>query len=177
MFSETAQLIENRIRYTDLSSSFEVPLPRRFTFRARYSFKDYSDDNRSHDYAVSLAHTFDRKNPVIGLGYRVRYLDFHRETGSGYFDPSDFLSHQGIVTFSYEHVGRYIYLEPFFGHQSFKRQRADHDDWIWGGSGTVGIRLSKKVSLETSGEGGNYTVGTAAGFKYYLVGLRLRVTF
>ena len=177
VFAETAQLIENRIRYTNLSSYFEYPLPYRFTFRVKYAYKDYSDDNRSNDWEGSLAHTFDRKNPVIALGYRARYLDFHRETGSGYFDPSDFLSHLGFLAFSYEHARWYTNLEPFYGHQSFKRQGVDHNDWIWGGNGTIGIRFGANISLEGNGEGGNYAVGTAAGFRYYLAGLRLRIAF
>ena len=177
VFAETAQLIENRIRYTTLSSYFEYPLPYRFTFRANYTYKDYSDDNHANDWGGSLGHTFERKNPVIALGYKARYLDFHRETGSGYFDPGDFLSHLGFVAFSYEHARWYTYLEPFYGHQSFKRQGVDHDDWIWGGNGTIGIRFRENISLEANGEGGNYAVGTAAGFNYFLVGVRLRAGF
>ena len=177
VFAETAQLIENRIRYTNLSSYFEYPLPYRFSLRVNYSYKDYSDDNHSNDWGGSLAHTFDGKNPVIALGYRIRFLDFDRETGSGYFDPSNFLSHLGFVAFSYEHARWYTYLEPIFGHQSFQRQGAENNDWIWGGNGTIGIRFGTNISLEANGEGGNYAVGTAAGFNYFLVGLRLRVAF
>lgn len=177
IFAETAQLIENRIRITSLSSVFQYPLPLRFLLRLSHSYKDYSDENHSNDWQGFLIHTFDGKNPVIAMGYRLRFLDFHRETGSGYFDPSDFLSHQIGFTFSMEHAQWYFYLEPFFGHQSFKHQGSEHNDWIWGGSGKVGTRLSEKMSLEASGEGGNYAAGTAAGFNYYMVGLRLRVAF
>lgn len=177
VFSDTAQLIENRIRFTSITTSIGYPLPYRLSLDASHSYRDYSDDNSSNDVQGSLKYTFRLKKPTIGVGYRIRHLDFERESGSGYFDPSDFLAHQGFVTLYYQ-VGRvHTYLEPFYGHQSFKRTGATTNDWFWGGNGVIGVRAAKNVVLEINGEGGNYAVGTATGFRYYLAGLRVNITF
>src|SRR5512140_603839 len=94
VFADTAQLIGNGIRFTEIASFVEYPLPYRFTVRASYAARDYSDDNRSEDWQGSLRHVFHLKNPSLAAGYRIRYLDFQRESGSGYFDPADYLSHR-----------------------------------------------------------------------------------
>ena len=177
VFAETAQLIENEIRYTELSAYFEHPLPRRFTVRASYAFKDFSDDNRSHDVEGSLRHAFDIANPGITVGYRIRFLDFQRETDGGYFDPDGFLSHTGFVALSAEKSWAYAYFEPYFGFQSFRHDGSGHDDWVWGGSGVLGARSAKGCSIEIHGEGGDYAVQSATGFEYYLVGVRANIRF
>jgi tetratricopeptide (TPR) repeat protein len=177
VFADTAQLIENDIRFTSITTSISHPLPYRLSLDASHSYKDYSDDNSSNDVQGSLKYTFRLKTPSIGAGYRIRHLDFERESRSGYFDPSDFLAHQGFITLYYQKGAVHTYLEPFYGHQSFKRTGADTNDWFWGGNGVIGIRIPKNVLLEIHGEGGDYAVGTATGFQYYLVGLRVNIIF
>jgi hypothetical protein len=46
-----------------------------------------------------------------------------------------------------------------------------------GGNGALGLYLSKNILFELNGEGGNYALGAAAGFNYYLVGFRLQIFF
>jgi tetratricopeptide (TPR) repeat protein len=169
----TAEILRNRIRFLNLAAFLEYPLLRRLTFRAQYANRDYSDDNASDDLMLSLRYALRFGNPSIGAGYRFRFLDFDRESGGGYFDPSDFTSHQGFATL-YAEKGRYhVYLEPFFGHQSFKRFGTRKEEWFGGGNLAAGVRIIRNVSLEVHGEGGNYALGTAAGFNYYLVGARI----
>lgn len=177
VFTDTAQLIENRIRLTHLTGYADTPLPGRITLSARYSYKDYSDSNASHDWQGSLKYAFRLKNPAIGAGYRIRFLDFDRESGSGYFDPSEFLSHAAFVTFYYEKERFRAYLEPYGGYQSFRRFGSRTNSWFGGGSGVLGYRISPMLTLEATGEGGDYAGGTAAGFSYYMVGGRLVATF
>jgi len=176
-FPDTAQLIENEIRFTNAGVYVTQGLPLRLAFHGSYNYKDYSDDNASSDVQLALAHTFRLKNPRIGMGYRFRYLNFDRETASGYFDPSDYVSHQGFVSFSYETKRLHLSLEPYFGHQSFHRMGNTNDDIFGGGTGVAGIRLTRNVSLEIRGEGGNYAVGSAAGFNYFQAGVGLQARF
>ncbi|MGE5663936.1 MAG: tetratricopeptide repeat protein [Deltaproteobacteria bacterium] len=176
-FTDTAQLIENRIRFTHVAGHADFPLPGRLSASARYSYKDYSDINTSHDWQGSLRYAFRLKNPVVGAGYRIRFLDFDRETGSGYFDPSSFVSHAGFVTLSGERGRFRAYLEPYGGYQSFTRSGSRTNSWFAGGSGVLGYRISDAFRFEVTGEGGDYAGGTAAGFNYYMFGARLVATF
>ncbi|MGE5284302.1 MAG: tetratricopeptide repeat protein [Actinomycetota bacterium] len=176
-FAETAQLIENRIRFTEISSYLEYPLPYRFTVRASYAARDYSDDNRSDDWQGSIRHVFGLKNPLLGAGYRIRYLDFRRETGSGYFDPSDYLSNRVELSVDYEKGRGYVHVAPFFGYQSYRRRGAATEGFFGGGEGVLGARVTDSVALELYGEGSDEAGRSASGFSYYQGGVRVKGRF
>jgi hypothetical protein len=176
-FADTAQLIENRIRFTEIASYFEYPLPHRITVRASYAARDYSDDNRSDDWQGSIRHVFHFKNPSVGAGYRIRYLDFRRESGSGYFDPADYLSHRAELTVDYERGRGYFHLAPFFGYQSYRRRGDTPEGFFAGGEGVIGAHLTDSVALEIHGEGSDEAGGSASGFSYHQVGVRVKARF
>lgn len=177
VFGETARLLENGIRYTSVTTTVARPLPRGFALSGSHSYKDYSDDNASNDLQGALKYALRRAGPAIGVGYRIRYLDFDRESGGGYFDPSNYVAHQAFATLYYERGRVYTYLEPYYGHQSFTRTGTKTDDTFGGGSGLLGLRIAKTLSIEVTGEGGDYAAGAAAGFRYYLVGVTLKASF
>ena len=103
--------------------------------------------------------------------------NFDRQSGGGYFDPNDFMSHQAFATMSVEKDGFAAYLEPYIGVQSFRRYGDDSTDLIGGLSGTLGYQLAKSLRIEINGEYGNSAAETATGFEYFLVGARVRITF
>jgi tetratricopeptide (TPR) repeat protein len=177
VFAETAQLIETGIRFTNVTTSIAWPLPFRLSLSGSHSHKEYSDDNSSDDVQASLKYAFPLPGPAIGVGYRIRYLDFDRESGGGYFDPRSYAAHQAFATLYHERGRVYTYLEPFYGHQSFTRTGARTSDWFGGGNGVLGVRLAKSVSLEIRGESSDYAAGAATGFRHRLLGLRLNATF
>lgn len=177
VFADTAQLIENGIRFTEIASFVEYPLPYRFAVRASYASRDYSDDNRSHDWQGSIRHVFGLKNPLLAGGYRIRYLDFQRESGSGYFDPAGYLSHRVELSVDYEKGKGYVHLAPFVGYQSYRR-RADTPEGVFaGGEGVVGAHLADAVDIELHGEGSDEAGGSASGFTYYQFGVRMKARF
>jgi tetratricopeptide (TPR) repeat protein len=176
-FTDTAQLIENKIRFTNASFYISQGLTDRLSLYGSYSYRDYSDNNSANDFLFSPSYILYIKKPVIKSGYRFRYLDFERQSGSGYFDPSDFISHQVFVSLYLEREKFYCYLEPYAGYQSFKRNGKKTDDFFGGGYGTFGYGISENASFEMNAEGGNYALGTAAGWEYYLIGLRLVIYF
>lgn len=176
MLTDTAQLIENGIRVSDLSAASSKAFGRA-SLKAAFSHRRYSDDNSANDFSITPRYTLRPGNPKLDVAYRFRYLDFDRQSGGGYFDPEGFISHQGLVTLYYEKGGFYSLLEPYYGHQSFERNGISTDDFFWGGYGAVGCRSSSgRAAVELSAEGGDYAVGSAAGFKYYMVGLTLVLT-
>ena len=173
VFTDTAELIENRIRYTTASIFLSQKLTDRWAVNGTYRYRDYSDDNSSHQIQLSATYAVYSRNPNIQLGGRLIYLDFARQTRSGYFDPNNFISPQVFATVSFEKEKLYGYLEPFLGYQTFQRYGDRSNDITGGGYGLLGIRLSKHFSLEVNAEGGNYDNDIAAGWNYYLVGSRL----
>jgi Tetratricopeptide repeat len=177
VFADTAQLIENKIRFTEISSYFEYPLPYRFTVRAGYASRDFSDDNRSDDWQGSIRHAFDLKNPSVAAEYRIRYLDFQRESGGGYFDPAGYVSHRAELTVDYEKGRGYVHLAPFVGYQSYRRRGDATEGFFSGGEGVLGARVTDSIALEIHGEGSDEAGRSASGFSYYQVGTRIKARF
>lgn len=175
--TDTAQLIENEIRFTNYSLYLSQKLTDTFSIFGTYSYRDYSDHNNVHDFSFSPSYILYKKNPTINLGYRFRYLNFNRQSGSGYFDPNDFISHQIFASLHFEKERYYIYVEPYGGYQSYRRYGGYNNGFFGGGYGALGLNLSKNIGLELNAEGGNYALGAAAGFNYYLVGFKLQIFF
>ena len=174
-YAYTAQLIENEIKTTSLNLSVSQRLTDRISILGAYSYRDYSDDNKAHDFLLSPIYAIYPGSPRVNIGYRLRYLNFNRQSGSGYFDPNDFLSNQIFISLNFEQDKFYIYIEPYGGYQSFRRYGDNRSDFFSGASGVLGLNLLKNVRLEANAEGGNYALGAAAGFSYYLVGFRLQI--
>lgn len=174
MLTDTAQLIENGIRFSDYSVAASRGFGRA-DLSASYSFRHYSDGSSANDFSVTPKYAVMPGNPRVDIGYRFRRLDFDGQSGGGYFDPDDFISHQALVMVYYEKAGFYASIEPYYGHQAFERNGASTEDFFGGGSGVVGYRAGVSA-LELSAERGNYAVGGAAGFEYYMLGIRLLIT-
>lgn len=177
IFTETAQIIGNNIRIYNTRAFFSQKLTDRLSLFGSYSYRDYSDDNNAHDVQIAPAYAVLRGNPALGVGYRFRYLNFERQSGSGYFDPNDFISNGIFLTFNYEIGGFYLYLEPYGGYQEFRRNGGKAHDLFGSIVGSTGYRISRNLLVEVNGEYGNYAAQTATGFEYHLVGALLRILF
>ncbi len=181
-FTETAQLIQNGITYTNASVYFSQKLVDSLTLSGSYSYRAYSDSNHANDVQLSPRYTLYAGNPTITAGARLRYLNFDHQTAHGYFDPNYFQSY-GIFVSAYGEWGNfYGYLEPNGGYQTFRRkniaQIASNTDDLYGGvNGSMGYRITKNVLFEAEGEFGNYALGTTSGFEYYVIGARIGLTF
>ncbi len=174
--TDTAQLIQNRVaRSTGTLSVTETASPR-LSFNERYIYSGYSDGNNSQDLWLGTKYAITIAPPKVAVGYRFRYLDFRRQSGSGYFDPEDFISHQVFVSLYTEKNGYYAYIEPYGGYQSYTRYGAKTGSTFFGFNGSAGWMMKKCTALEAFAEGSNYA-GTVAGFNYFLVGVRLNIYF
>jgi tetratricopeptide (TPR) repeat protein len=171
--NETAELIENRILFTDAGAYFSRSLTERFSVYGRYNYKSYSDGNNSNDAQLALRYALVRENPRTTAGYRFRYLDFNRQSFGGYFDPSNFLSHQIFANISFK-KGRFSgSAEVFAGHQSFTRYGTGNNDIVSGGAASLDYTLTRNIVIGVNGEGGDYALQTSTGFRYHLFGVRL----
>ncbi len=172
LLTDTAALIENGVRMTGYSVYGSRPLTGRLTVYGGAGYRRYSDSNTAYDLNITPVYLLLKDGPRLSLGYRLRYLDFDRQSGSGFFDPDNFISNQVFVPASYESGRFYATLEPYFGYQSYKRYSASESGWFGGGSLVTGYKVAGPLAIEFNAEGGNSAVGTAAGFKYYTAGIK-----
>jgi tetratricopeptide (TPR) repeat protein len=174
--SDTAELIENRIRLTAIGVNFNQPITDRVSVSGNYQYKDFSDGNHANDlqlvsqYALYLS-------PRIVIGHRFRLLDFHKQSRSGFFDPNNYIANRAFASVYYEHRLFYTYLEGYVGYQTFRRNRVASDDIIHGGTGSVGIKPMANLAIEVNVEGGNFAAGSASGFNYLVIGPRVLFRF
>ena len=174
--SDTAELIENRIRLTAVGVNFNQPITDRVSVSGNYQYKDFSDGNHANDlqlvsqYALYLS-------PRIVIGHRFRLLDFQKQSRSGFFDPNNYISNRAFASLYYEHRLFYTYLEGYVGYQTFRRNRVASDDIIHGGTGSVGIKPMTNLAIEVNVEGGNFAAGSVSGFNYLVIGPRVLYRF
>lgn len=176
VLTDTAELVENRIRMTNVGLYLTQPLTERLSTHAGYRYRSFSDGNHANElqlvtqYAVVLA-------PRITIGHRFRYLDFHDQSGSGYFDPDNYIANRAFTSLYYENRLFYTYLEGYFGFQTFRRNGVASDDWVHGGAGSIGVKPIANLAIEVNAEGGNFAAGSTAGFNYFIVGPRIVYRF
>jgi thioredoxin-like negative regulator of GroEL len=173
LLTDTAQLINNRIRTESYTISFNKDLGPRLSGSASYSYRNYSDVNDANDTQLSASYVLSAAGPRLAAGYRFRYLAFNRQSGGGYYDPSKYLTHQLFASFSFEKGRFYGSAEPYGGYQTQSRYSASTTNYYAGGSATLGYKPADRLALEASVEGGNYALQSATSFRYYQLGLRL----
>jgi hypothetical protein len=176
VLSETAELIENRIRMTNVGLYISQPLTSRISVYAGYNYKDFSDGNHANDIQLASQYAI-YLNPRINIGYRFRFLDFHEQSRSGFFDPSNYIANRVFTSYWLERDKYYTYLEGYFGYETFRRNRVASDNFIYGGSGSIGYKPITKLAIEFNGEGGTFAAGSASGFNYFVIGPRLLFRF
>ncbi len=137
----------------------------------------FSDNNYAHDFYLSLIYRLHLYQPSFNLGLRTRYLNFKLQSYSGYFDPNNYFTHQVFTTFYAESLKFYLYLEPYAGYQSYRRYGEKISNWIGGGTLSLGWIITRDILLEINAEGGNFSLATATGWRYYVIGLRIFVSF
>lgn len=173
VFDETALILENRIRRTELETLIDYSLSDRLRMSARYEFADYSDDNTSHEFELTPQIVLWQGDPGVRLGYRRTHLSFDRQSGGGYFDP-DRLDADRLMLFVTSFGERLRWdFELFAGRQVFERFGREGKDDIAGGSARLSVDLGRRWTLEAELEGGNFALQSAGGFRYSLLSLDL----
>jgi len=176
IINDTVTLIDNRIRATNYSGYASKPWTNRLSTYAAYTYKAYSDGNRAHDYQFSTRFNVTLV-PRFAIGYRLRFLDFAKQSGSGFFDPSNYTSHRLFSSFSVEKKKLSTYLDVFGGKQRFVRYGEPSDEWVMGASGAVAFKPIRQLTVEVNGEGGNFKADSVTGFKYTVLGTRVMYRF
>ncbi|HEX7231727.1 MAG TPA: hypothetical protein VF452_15110 [Candidatus Binatia bacterium] len=176
VLTDTAELIQNRIRMTTAGLYLSQPVTERFSTYGAYTYKSFSDSNHANDlqlggqYAIVLT-------PRIVIGDRFRFLDFQRQSQGGYFDPNNYVANRGFTSLYYEHRYFYTYLEGYLGYEWFKRNGANTQQLVHGGAGALGVKPITNLAIELNVEGGNFAAGTVSGFSYFIIGPRVLFRF
>jgi tetratricopeptide (TPR) repeat protein len=176
MLTGTTQLIENHIRATTYAGYIAKPWTGRFSTYAGYTHQVFSDGNNANGVQFTPQLTV-RFVPRIAVGYRFRYLDFREQSGSGFFDPDNYVSHRAFASFSVEKKKISTYVDIFGGKQSFVRNAYPSDNWVYGGSASIAYSPVRSLAIELNGEGGNFDAASVAGFKYSIAGMRVSYRF
>ncbi|HXG53518.1 MAG TPA: hypothetical protein VNN77_19130 [candidate division Zixibacteria bacterium] len=176
LLSDTAELIKNRIRLTNVALYLSHPLTERVNFHGGYSYKHFSDGNHANDLQLVTRYTFYR-NPDISIGHRFRLLDYHTQRRNGYFDPNNYIANRIFGAYYIERDWFYTYMDIFVGHQTFRRNEVASDDFIHGGTAALGLKPLPNLAIEVNVEGGTFAAGSASGFNYLNIGPRILFRF
>lgn len=173
ILSDTALLINNRIRATNYLLAANKTLPGRISLNTSYSYRDYSDGNNANDSQISASHPLFSGNPGVTAGYRFRYLAFNRQSRGGYYDPNGYRTHQIFASLSFETGRFYGSVDPYAGWQAQRRNAISDSSYYAGGAASLGFKTSARLAVELNGETGDYALQSATSFKYYQLGARL----
>lgn len=176
--TDIAPIIQNEIKTIDGQVFASQQLTDRLSVYGEAHYRHYSDDNHAVDVQATTSFAVYRGIPTVSIGYRFRFLDFDHQSTGGYFDPQNYVAHQGVLSVSLSLKQFYGSAEGFGGHQRFRDPTPDSGSFF-GGGGTVGFRPTSNLSFEvngfTSSAAGPATGGP--GFKFFTVGARLLYTF
>lgn len=177
LLTDTSFLLDRNIRLSSLSLFLNHYVSDKINIYFSFSPRFYSDGNSALFLQFAPIYKITSTNPSLSVGYRIIYLTFKDHKMNGYFDPKDYISNQIFFPVYFEGDKLTFYFEPYVGQQSFKRYGNDFNDTIIGFFSTIEYKIGERLYLGGSIEGGNYSLGTASGWKYYLIGINLKYIF
>lgn len=177
IFDETALILDNGIIVDGLDTHAGYQMTDRTAFNLDYELKDYSDDNRSSHLQAEAWYAIRLQPMKWRIGYRHEAISFERQSGSGYFDPSQLYSNQ--LRFG---VSKYLpnfdfNLELFYGKQSFVRFGSHQTDTVGGWYSSLNYYPGKRLGFELEWEGGNFAMQTIGGFRYQMLTVKANFIF
>jgi tetratricopeptide (TPR) repeat protein len=169
MLTDTSELIANKIRKTHAGIEVLQKIHERFLLSGGYNRFLFSDGNNANDVQLQSEYRISLK-PRFSVGYRGRFLDFARQSHSGFFDPENYISHRIYSGLYLKRQDFYMDFEIYAGKQDFKRYGMSTNDWITGGAGSIGITPVRGLTFEINASGGDFAAGSVSGFRYFTLG-------
>lgn len=169
MLTDTSELIGNKIRKTNAGIEVLQKFHERFLLSGGYNHLLFSDGNNANDVQLHSEYRISLK-PRLSIGYRGRFLDFERQSQSGFFDPENYISHRIYSGLYLKRQNFYMDFEVYVGKQDFKRYGVHTNDWITGGTGSIGITPVRGLAFEINASGGDFAAGSVSGFRYFTLG-------
>jgi Tetratricopeptide repeat len=176
ILSETSQLIANHVRRLSAGGEISYKLAPLWSVSGAYSRFRFSDENEANDAQVRTEVAV-RLAPRIAFGYQLRFLDYDTQSGSGYFDPDNFVSHRFSGSIDLDRRKFFVFAQLYGGHQEFVRHDFRTSEWVKGGRATFGIRFSPKLTVAVNAAGGDFSTGSVSGYRYFTAGTRVSYRF
>jgi tetratricopeptide (TPR) repeat protein len=177
VLDDTALILTNRIRRTDADLLASFQFTDRWRLDGDLELYDFSDDNDGWKLELTPQYVLRVGNPGLRLGYRRIQSAFDRQSGGGYFDPSELYGNQAVLFGSLRRERLRGHIELYAGQQVTRRFGQRQRDEILGGSARLAYDFNRHVSLESEIESGNFSLLSAGGFDYLLWSLNLVVFF
>jgi tetratricopeptide (TPR) repeat protein len=176
ILSETASLVANHVRRLSFGGDLSRKVTSRWSVGGAYNRLRFSDTNQANDAQVRTEFTVTNA-PRVKIGYQLRYADYDRQSGGGFFDPSNFVSHRFSGSVELERRKFSTFVQVYGGRQSFSRYGEHTSEWAKGGRASFGFKATAKVTVEINASAGDFATGSVSGFHYFTAGSRVGYRF
>ena len=92
-------------------------------------------------------------------------------------DTAELIENRTFTSLYYERRLFCTYLEGYLGFKTLRRNGFATDNFIYGGSGSIGVTPIRNLAIELNTEGGNFSAGSTSGFSYFIIGPRVLFKF
>jgi len=176
ILSETSELIANRVRRFSTGGEISHRIRPLWSVGGAYNHFRFSDQNAANDAQVRTEVAM-HVAPRIAFGYQLRFLDYDTQSGSGYFDPDNFVSHRLSGSVELDRRKFFVFVQVYGGHQKFERNDFRTSEWVKGGRASFGIKFSKNLTVGVSIAGSDFSTGSVSGYRYFTTGTKVSYQF
>ena len=174
--NETSELITNHVRRLSASAEISQRITSLWSVSGGYNRMRFSDANEANDAQVRTEVAV-RLAPRVAFGYQLRFLDYDTQSGSGYFDPDNFVSHRVSASIEFDRRKFFAFVQIYGGHQEFERHDFRTSEWVKGGRASFGVNLSTKLTVAVNTAAGDFSTGSVSGYRYFTAGTKVSYRF
>lgn len=176
ILTETSELIANRVRRSSAGGEISHKITSLWSVSGAYNHFRFSDQNAANDAQVRTEVAV-RVAPRIAFGYQLRFLDYDTQSGSGYFDPDNFVSHRLSASVDLDRRKFFVFVQVYGGHQKYVRNDFRTSEWVKGGRATFGIKFSQKLAVAVNIAGSDFSTGSVSGYRFFTTGTKVSYRF
>ena len=169
-----AQLIDSKIAQNHFFANYHILTKWNVGWFTQYYFTQQSDDNNRNLWFNSLYYVL-KKERVFKFGLNTQIISFKEEKPEIYFSPKQFSAFEGFIdaNFSKNKSNYIVNGNLAFGYQYVNRVRQNS----FRGALNLGYKVASKFTLVSYGKYSNLSSGTAAGFEFNELGVKLNYQF
>ena len=169
-----AQLIDSKIAQNHFFANYHILTKWNVGWFTQYYFTQQSDDNNRNLWFNSLYYVL-KKDRVFKFGLNTQIISFKYERPEIYFSPKQFSAFEGFIDVNLsKNKSNYIVNGNLaFGYQYVNSIRQNS----FRGELNLGYKVASKFTGEIYGKYSNLSSGTAAGFEFNELGVKLNYQF
>jgi len=169
-----AQLIDSKIAQNHFFANYHILTKWNIGWFTQYYFTEQSDDNNRKLWFNSLYYVL-KKDRVFKFGLNTQIISFKEENPEIYFSPKQFSAFEGFIDANLSKTkSNYIINGNLaFGYQYVNKIKQNS----FRGELNLGYKLASKFTIVSYGKYSNLSSGTAAGFEFNELGVKLNYLF